>query len=281
MTDAPRRPRAGELAVVGLGPGSPGLLAPDALAALSSCDVVAGYSGYVAQVDPDMLRDKNVVSTGMRGEVDRCAAAIDLALAGKRVCMVCSGDPGVYAMAGLILEMLHARNLGQGDLPVSIVPGIPAVCAAAALLGAPLTHDFACISLSDLLTPWETINNRLEHAFAGDFVVALYNPKSKKRRDHLTEALQVAARHRSGITPMGHVRDAYRPGQEVSVTTLDGFEPGTADMFSIILVGNSATRILPGKNGAMTWAAGARLYTPRGYGEKYGIMPEESRLLSQ
>lgn len=274
MSDARARP--GELTVVGLGPGDPGLLAPDALAALASCRVVTGYSAYVDLVDPVLLQDKEVVSTGMRGEVERCEAAIAATERGKRVCMVCSGDPGVYAMAGLILEMIHARNLTLQDVPVTIVPGVPAVCAAAALLGAPLTHDFACVSLSDLLTPWETIQSRLEHAFAADFVVALYNPRSRKRRAHLAEAVAVAARRRVATTPLGHVKNAYRPDQEVHITKLGAFDPETADMFSIILIGNSTTRFLPAQNarpgqGPGKWRDGARIYTPRGYDAKYAI----------
>lgn len=264
----------GHLFIVGLGPGAPGLLAPDALRALEAADAVTGYSGYIALLAPEVLHGKELLATGMRAEVERCDAAIAMALAGKKTCMVCSGDPGVYAMAGLILEMLHAKGLAPADVPVTIVPGIPAVCAAAALLGAPLTHDFACVSLSDLLTPWQTIHNRLEHAFAGDFVVALYNPRSKKRHSHLEEALGIARRHRPAATPVGHVRNAYRPGQEVELATLAAFSPEGADMFSIILVGNSMTRFFPAPGANLDWHAGARLYTPRGYGEKYALAAE-------
>lgn len=261
----------GELFVIGLGPGAPGLLAPDASQALRAADTVTGYSGYISFVPPELLRNKDIAATGMRGEVERCEAAVTASLAGKKVCMVCSGDPGVYAMAGLILEILDARRLSLADLQVTIVPGVPAVCAAASLLGAPLTHDFACVSLSDLLTPREVIRNRLEHAFAGDFVVALYNPRSKKRNGHLAAALGVAQKHRKEDTPVGHVRNAYRPGQEVTLATLGSFAPESADMFSIVLVGNSATRFLPAPGGPFDWRAGARLYTPRGYGGKYAL----------
>ena len=264
-------PAAGELFVIGLGPGSPGLLAPDALAALQAADTVIGYSGYVALVDPAILQGKECVATGMRGEVERCEKAVAAALAGKTACLVCSGDPGVYAMAGLVMEMLRARNLTLADVPLTIVPGIPAVCAAAALLGAPLTHDFACVSLSDLLTPPEIITKRLEAAFAADFAVALYNPRSQKRRDNLRDALVIARRHREGATPVGHVRNAYRPDQTVSLSTLADFPPDSADMFSIILVGNSATAFLPAPDGGRDWQSGARIYTPRGYGGKYSL----------
>ncbi|CAK7070519.1 MAG: putative cobalt-factor III C(17)-methyltransferase [Desulfovibrio sp.] len=261
-------PSPGELCIAGLGPGSAGLLTPDALAAITGADVVAGYAAYVSLISPALLEGKEVIATGMMGEVARCEQALDAAAAGKRVCLVCSGDPGVYAMAGLVMEILHARNLSVTEIPVTIVPGVPAVCAAAALLGAPLTHDFACVSLSDLLTPWETIVNRLEHAFAADFVVALYNPRSKKRADHLAQALAVAAKHRASETPLGHVRNAYRDEQSVSLHTVATFSPKEADMFSIILIGNSSTRFLPGGG---QWEAGKRMYTPRGYGDKYAL----------
>lgn len=261
----------GELVIIGLGPGAPGLLAPDALAALCAADTVIGYSGYVSLIDPAVLRGKTIVTSGMRAEVDRCGQALDAARAGAKICLVCSGDPGVYAMAGLVMEILHARGLTLADAAVTVVPGIPAVCAAAALLGAPLTHDFACVSLSDLLTPWKVIEKRLEHAFAADFVLALYNPRSQKRPGHLARALDIAGRHRDGATPLGHVRNAYRPDQEVSLTTLRGFDPLAADMFSIIIVGNGATVFLPAPRGGRGWQEGARMYTPRGYKDKYRL----------
>ncbi len=261
----------GELFIIGLGPGGPGLLAPDARAALETSSLVAGYSGYVDLVDTTLLRDKTIIATGMRGEVDRCEKAIAAVLSGTRTCLVCSGDPGVYAMAGLIMEMLQAKELTLSDVPVTVVPGIPAVCAAAALLGAPLTHDFACVSLSDLLTPREVIETRLDLAFAADFTVALYNPRSRKRPDNLAKALSIALRHHSPKTPVGHVRNAYRPDQHVAVTTLDAFEPVDADMFSIILVGSSATTFLPDPGNGTDWSRGARIYTPRGYGDKYRL----------
>lgn len=262
----------GELFVIGLGPGDAGLLAPDARAALETSQTIAGYSGYVALVEPALLAGKRIIATGMRGEVDRCEKAIAAARSGGKVCLVCSGDPGVYAMAGLVLELLHTRGLTLADVPLTIVPGIPAVCAAAALLGAPLTHDFACVSLSDLLTPPDVIESRLDHAFAAGFVVALYNPRSKKRQDALAHALDAAKRHRAGGTPVGHVRNACRPGQEVALADLASFAPESADMFSVILVGNGDTTFLPAPDGSLTdWTNGARMFTPRGYGGKYRL----------
>lgn len=258
------------LYVVGLGPGSPGLLAPDALACLETSRVIVGYTGYIELVDPALLASRRVIATGMRGEMERSAAAIDAALAGEPTAVACSGDPGVYALAGLVLELLEERGLSASELPLHVVPGIPAVCAAAALLGAPLMHDFACVSLSDLLTPWDVIEKRLECAFAGDFVTVIYNPKSRKRADHLPRALEIGRRHRDGATPVGIVHKAFRPGQRVSVTLLAQADPDQADMFTLLIVGNSQSRIVPGGGAEpLAWEHGARMLTPRGYMAKY------------
>ncbi|MDO9632465.1 MAG: precorrin-3B C(17)-methyltransferase, partial [Humidesulfovibrio sp.] len=204
---------------------------------------------------------------GMTGEVERCNAAIDLARSGVETAVVSSGDAGVYAMAGLVLELVEARGLAL-ELDVEVVPGIPALCAAAALLGAPLMHDFAVISLSDLLTPWEVIMRRLAAAAGADFVIVLYNPRSVRRRDQLPLALAAIAAHRPGTTPVGLVKRAYRPGQEVIVTSLDGLDVEAVDMQSIVVVGNSATRLVAAK-------AGQRMLTPRGYAGKYGLTGED------
>lgn len=253
----------GRITVVGLGPGDAGLLAPMARAALERAAVIVGYTAYVELVDPELLAGRQVVSTGMMGEVERCARALDLALAGAETVVVCSGDPGVYAMAGLVLELMEARGL-LDSLELEVVPGIPAVCAAAALLGAPLMHDFAVVSLSDLLTPWEVIARRLEAAAAADFVIAVYNPRSGRRTAHLPRALGILARHRAPETPVGLVKSANRPEQEVLVTTLAGLDPQAVDMLSILVVGNTATRTLMA-------ASGPRMLTPRGYAGKYAL----------
>lgn len=267
----------GELFVIGLGPGDVGLMAPDAREALERCETVAGYSAYLRLVPQELLKAKKTIASGMRGEVERCSLAIATALEGERVCLVCSGDPGVYAMAGLVLELMHARKLSLAKLPLTVVPGIPAVCSAAALLGAPLTHDFACVSLSDLLTPWEKISRRLDRAFEADFVLALFNPRSHKRVEQLDAALQIARRYRHPSSPVGHVRNAYRPGQEVCLTRLEDFRADTADMLSIIVIGNSNSRFLPSDKGLDTdWQGGARFYTPRGYEQKYQLHREKA-----
>lgn len=258
------------LHVIGLGPGDPGLLAPDALRCLEQSRVIAGYSGYMDQLPKTLLARKRLISTGMRAEVQRVEAALDSALAGEETSLVCSGDPGVYAMAGLVFERLEKRGPPSAALPVHVVPGIPALCAAAALLGAPLMHDFACVSLSDLLTPWATILHRLECALAGDFVLVLYNPRSSRRTRQLEEALTLALRHRLGSTPVGVVRNAFRPGQQCAVTPLESLKAESVDMFTLIIIGNSDSRIIPGAGAEpLAWESGARMLTPRGYNNKY------------
>jgi precorrin-3B C17-methyltransferase len=233
---------------------------------------VAGYTTYIDLVKP-LVENKEIVSTGMQKEVARVEAAIDLARQGKRCALISSGDAGVYAMAGLVLEICAQQKiplaphgarlpekLAHGRLYVEMVPGIPALCAGGALLGAPLTHDFAAISLSDLLTPWEKIKARLAAAAAADFVIVLYNPKSKKRRDHLRKAQEIVLQHRRGDTPVGIVCRAMRVGQRVWLTRLDQLHAAEVDMQTIVFIGNSDTLIY-----------GDWLITPRGYGEKYDL----------
>ncbi|QJB56476.1 precorrin-3B C(17)-methyltransferase [Pseudodesulfovibrio sp. zrk46] len=247
------------LTAVSLGPGDESLLAPAARAAIEGADVVAGYKGYIELVPSELLEGKEVVSTGMMGEVERAKAAIETARSGKKTVMVCSGDAGIYAMAGLLLEILEADNL-LDEVPFSVVPGVAAFNSAAALLGAPLMHDFASVSLSDLLTPWEVIEKRLRLASEADFVIAIYNPRSKKRSDHLQKALDIIGENRAVETPVGIVGRAYREGQDVRVVTLGSVDPETVDMQTVLIVGNSATR-----------KCGDRMLTPRGYHRKYDI----------
>jgi len=245
--------------VVGLGPGAASLLAPLAAMALDAAELVVGYTAYIDLVPPDFLAGKEVLATGMTGEVARCRAALDAAAAGRCVALVSSGDAGVYGMAGLALEMLESLHLCD-RVEFSVVPGIPAVCAAAALLGAPLTHDFAVVSLSDLLTPWEVICRRLEAALSADFVLALYNPRSRRRADHLETALALARRYRDPQTPVGMVKNAFRDGQDIRITPLEAADPAWADMLTLVLIGSSATRLAAG-----------RVLTPRGYAGKYAL----------
>lgn len=245
------------LYVVGLGPGDAALLSPQARAVLAGAEVLVGYTVYMDLVPPELKEGKSCLSTGMTGEIERCRQAVEAAASGRTTAVVCSGDPGVYALAGLVLELVEEQGLTD-SLPVEIVPGIPAVCAAAALLGAPLTHDFACVSLSDLLTPWPRILTRLEAALAADFVLALYNPRSRRRVSQLEEALALAARHRAPDTPVGMVRQAFRPDQSVAALPLSEVRPEDVDMLSLLIIGNTATRRI-----------GPYMVTPRGYREKY------------
>lgn len=243
------------LYIIGLGPGDPSLLTPQASDALHASEVIVGYTKYVELVSEDILMTREVIATGMMGEMERCAKAIESALAGKATAVVCSGDPGIYAMAGLIYELIEEMD---AYLPVHVITGVPALSAAAALLGAPLMHDFASISLSDLLTPWEVIEKRLKNALDADFVVVLYNPRSKKRDWQLDKALELAKQYRAGSTPVGLVRQAYRPEQAVAVAPLESFNPAQVDMLSIVIIGNSTTKIFRG-----------HMVTPRGYMNKY------------
>lgn len=238
-----------KIMVVGLGPGDESMMTPQAREAIESCDVVVGYDLYL-----DLIRHltagKETVSNGMKKEVERCEMALAIAKSGKSVAMVCSGDAGVYGMAGVMLEV--AKNDPQVE--ITVVPGITAACSAAAALGAPLIHDFAIISLSDLLTPWEKIEKRLLLAAEADFVICLYNPRSKKRRDHLDRAVNIMMKHKKPDTPCGTVRNIGRNGQDARVCTLEALPAQEVDMFTTILVGNSQTMVI-----------GGRLVTPRGY----------------
>ena len=249
---------AGKLYLVGLGPGTLDHLTPAAQAALQRADSVVGYRLYVEQVRP-LMQGKNLVSMELGQELQRAEKAVELALGGHCVALVSSGDAGIYGMAGPLFRVLAERGW-DGKLPaVEIIPGVSAMQAAAASLGAPLMQDFCAISLSDLLTPWDTIVMRLKAAAQGDFVVAIYNPKSRERSWQLLEARRILLEYRSVNTPVGIVRDAHRPGQKVTVTDLQHLDQHTdaIDMVTIVLVGNSSTYI---DNGY--------LVTPRGYEEK-------------
>lgn len=241
---------SGSLHVVGIGPGDAAQMTPAAASVICAADVVTGYRTYIDLI-PQLLIGKEVFATGMRQEVERCREALRRAASGEKVVMVCSGDAGIYGMAGLVLEL--AVGL---DVEISIVPGISAVQAAAALLGAPLMHDFAVISLSDLLTPWATICRRLDAAGRADFVAALYNPKSRGRTSQIVEARDILLRHRTRKTPVGIVRNASRSGESVTVTDLGSMLEHEIDMFSVVIVGNSATFVDSRGN----------MVTPRGYG---------------
>jgi precorrin-3B C17-methyltransferase len=228
-------------------------MAPAAQRAVSEAEVIVGYKGYINLIDPATLAGKEVYSTGMRGEIKRCQETIRHVLAGKRTVMVSSGDPGIYAMAGLLLELLAQKDLIEQIKP-EVIPGIPALAAGAARLGAPLMNDFAVISLSDLLTPWELIKTRVKAALAADFVLVFYNPRSRKRDWQLREILDMVIEIRGPKTPVGVVKNAAREEESVTLTTARETDDSDIDMFSIVFVGNSNTRLFS-----------EYMVTPRGY----------------
>jgi precorrin-3B C17-methyltransferase len=240
------------LQVVGIGPGALDLITPRALRAIAEAQVVVGYKTYIELID-NLLEDIEIISTGMTKEIDRCKAAIDKTLAGKRVVVVSSGDPGVYGMAGLILELIEKEALGA-EIDLEIIPGVTSANASAARLGAPLMHDFAVVSLSDLLTPWDVILERVRAAIAADYVLVLYNPASHKRTDQIIKVIDIVKEYRLGSNPAGIVRNAERAEEEIIITDINHLLDYKIDMFSTIFIGNSNTKIL-----------GDFMVTPRGY----------------
>lgn len=237
------------LYVVGVGPGGEKNMTAACRDAMGQSDVIVGYSKYVELVAP-LYPQKRTLDTPMTREIERCRAALGLAAGGKTVAVVCSGDAGVYGMAGLIYELSEAFP----PMDIEVIPGVTAALAGAAVLGAPLTHDFAVISLSDLLTSWECIEKRLSCAAAGDFCIALYNPASKKRYDYLKKACDILQRYKPSKTVCGLIRNIGREEQHAEVMTLDQLGRAQADMFTTVFVGNAQTKIINGK-----------MVTPRGY----------------
>lgn len=235
--------------VVGLGPGNAEGMTYACREAIERADILVGYTKYIELIAP-LWPEKPAFATPMTGEAERCRHALALADEGKTVAVVCSGDAGVYGMAGLIYELSEDHP----QVEIEIVPGVTAALAGAALLGAPLTHDFAVISLSDLLTPWELIEKRLTCAAMGDFCVALYNPSSKKRADYLEKACDVLLRHKSPDTLCGVARNIGRAGESAALMTLKELRSAKADMFTTAFIGNAQTREIRGK-----------MVTPRGY----------------
>ena len=253
----------GRLYIVSLGPGSEDHLTPAAQRALDESHLVVGYRTYVDLIKP-ILGNQEVVATGMRQELERVRVALDRALAGETVSLVSSGDAGIYGMAGLVLEICRAQGISLSPEPdgfqITFVPGVPAFAAAGSLLGAPLMHDFAAISLSDLLTPWEVIEKRVRCAAEADFVINLYNPKSKKRDWQIGKVREILLESRKGNTPVGIVSRATREGEEVAITDLENMLSFSIDMQTVIIVGNSRT-----------FTHGSFMVTPRGYLDKYDV----------
>ncbi len=235
--------------VVGLGPGGMEQMTQKAMSVLEESQVITGYDVYIDLIR-DSFQDKVLLSTPMKKEIDRCHLAIQEALKGQTVSMVCSGDAGVYGMAGLMFEVAQEYE----PVEIEVVSGITAACSGAAVLGAPLIHDFAVISLSDLLTPWELIEKRLDCAAAADFVLCLYNPSSKKRHDYLQKACDIILKHRGSDTVAGYVQNIGRDGEKGTILSLEELREAKVDMFTTVYIGNSKTKKLAGK-----------MVTPRGY----------------
>jgi precorrin-3B C17-methyltransferase len=251
---------SGKITLVGIGPGAVEHMTQRAREAIAEADVVVGYVTYIKLV-ADLLEGKEVVRKGMTEELDRAVSALEAARAGKKVALISSGDAGVYGMAGPTYEVLFQAGWTPADeVQVEVVPGASAINACAARVGAPLTHDFCSISLSDLLTPWPVIARRLDAAAQADFVVALYNPKSGRRTRQIVEAQRLFLRHRRPDTPVAVVKSAYRRRERIEFTTLDTMAESEIGMLSTVLIGNSHTFV---RDGLMV--------TPRGYSNKYDI----------
>jgi precorrin-2 C20-methyltransferase/precorrin-3B C17-methyltransferase len=246
----------GTLAVVGLGPAGPAWLTPEASAALAAADELVGYGPYLDRV-PERAGQRRHASDN-RVELDRARHALQLAAGGASVAVVSSGDPGIFAMATAVLEAVESGNGEFHNVDLRVVPGLSAMHAAAARVGAPLGHDFAVISLSDQRKPWAIIERRLEAAGAADLALALYNPASRTRREQLERARDVLLRHRAAECPVVVARDVGGPGEAVSISTLSGFDAAQVDMRTLLVIGSSTTRVISG-------AGRTLVYTPRSY----------------
>ena len=265
----------GKIIVAGIGPGSPQDITPAVMEAIRTADVIVGYQYYFQFIQPFVKEGCECVDTGMKRERERAEQAFSLAEQDKTVVVISSGDAGIYGMTPLIYEMRQERGV---NIAIESLPGISAFQKAASLLGAPIGHDMCIISLSDLMTPWEVIERRIKAAAVGDFVTAVYNPKSHGRYWQLYRLQELFLQYRRGETPVGYVRQAGRTDEVVKITTLAAFDPEDVDMFTVILIGNSQSYVADGK-----------MITPRGYyreevaeGEKIGqnIMTESFRTIA-
>lgn len=240
--------KKGKIYVVGIGPGNMQDISIRAYNVLKNIDVIAGYTTYVNLVK-DEFSEKEFFVSGMKKEIERCEEALNIAKSGKQVALISSGDSGVYGMAGIMIEVANGS-----EIEVEIIPGITSTLAGAALVGAPLMHDQAIISLSDLLTDWEVIKKRLHCASEGDFVISLYNPKSKTRIDQIVEAREIMLKYKKSSTPVALLRHIGRKDENYTLTNLDEFLNHEIDMFTLVIIGNSKTYIENNK-----------MITPRGY----------------
>ncbi|MDO5707239.1 MAG: precorrin-3B C(17)-methyltransferase [Andreesenia angusta] len=235
-----------KLFIVGIGPGSREHMTLKAVEILKKVDTVVGYNYYIDLIR-DLIEDKEIISTGMRGEIERCKLAIEAVKNGKDTAIISTGDAGIYGMAGPIYEMAKG-------IDIEVVPGVTAAFSAASELGAPIMHDFAIISLSDLLTPWELIKSRIEAAAKSDFVISLYNPRSKNRQSQIVEAFEIISKYKDGNTPVGIVRHSGRKGREIKISTVKDIDFEEIDMMTVIIIGNKESFMRDGK-----------IITPRGY----------------
>ncbi|ADL51962.1 precorrin-3B C(17)-methyltransferase [Clostridium cellulovorans] len=239
-----------KLFAVGIGPGGEEHMTQKALKVLEEADIIIGYTAYIELVKK-IFPEKEYIATAMKKEIERCKIAVEQSLEGKTVAMVSSGDSGIYGMAGILLQLVNAQ---KEAIDFEVIPGVTAANAAAAILGAPLMHDFSVISLSDLMTPLDLIMKRVECSAEGDFVICLYNPKSKKRTDYITKAAEIVGKYRSENTPVGIVRNAGREDESSEIVSLKDIDKANIDMFTIVIIGNSQSYIENGK-----------IITPRGY----------------
>lgn len=245
-----------KLYLVGIGPGSSELITPQAVRALENSNIIMGYEKYTELIE-NTVKNKTVESGDVTAELERAKKAVEYVLSGKTVSIISSGDSGIYGMAGIVLELVAAHNY---DIDIEIVPGITALNSAGSLLGVPFMNDFCSISLSDRLTEEKDIIKRIRAAAGGDFVTALYNPVSSKRTELIKKAKEIMLEYRDTDTPVGIVRNAYREGQEVHISTLDKFLDVPMDMFTIVIIGNSGT-----------YKYGKYMITPRNYKNKYEL----------
>ncbi len=242
--------KEGKIYVIGIGPGGKENMTYEAIQIFNDVECVVGYKSYIELIR-EMIADKEVISSGMKKEIERCELCFDIAEQGKKVAIVSSGDAGIYGMAGLIYEVAKRRD---SKIEIEVVCGVTSSTAAASILGAPLMHDYAVISLSDLLTPWELIEKRVKYAAQGDFVTTIYNPKSMERTWQIEKVKEIFLSVRDKNTPVGIVRNAKRADESLVITTLEFMTNHDIDMFSTVIIGNSQSYIWQNK-----------IITPRGY----------------
>jgi len=256
MNDKPKM--NGTLSIVGIGPGSEKLLTPMAREAIEAADSVVGYKPYIDSLH-FVITDQDITANGMTSEVERARVAVEQALSGRKVAVVSSGDAGIYAMGSLVYELLQHNGWNEGDaLKVEMIPGVTAATACASLVGTPLGHDSCTISLSDLLTPWELIERRVAAAAEANFAITFYNPRSRRRQDHIRIARDILLKHRDASTPVAIVKDAYREEQVITLSTLGAFVDCEFGMTAAVIIGNS-----------QSYRFGDKIITPRGYSRKY------------